>query len=312
VDITLMHNLLRAVPPSARLFLVGDVDQLPSVGPGNVLMDIISSETAPVVWLKTVFRQAAESGIVSNAHRVNHGEAPVYNDRDFFFVERVGPGEARDTVVEVVANRIPRKFDLDPKRDIQVLAPMKRGEAGVVALNEALRAALNPGGEALGRRSFGLGDKVMQQRNNYDLDVYNGDVGVITQVDDDLQEVHVAFDDGRAALYPFDTLDELQPAYASTVHKAQGSEYPAVVIPLLKQHYMMLQRNVFYTALTRASRIVVIVGDPAAVEMAVSNTRVTRRHTRLVDRLRALGEAGTPPRTGNLLTDPPDSPHNTC
>jgi exodeoxyribonuclease V alpha subunit len=278
---------------SARLFLVGDVDQLPSVGPGNVLMDVISSESVPVVWLKTVFRQAAESGIISNAHRVNQGQPPVYNDADFFFVERPVPAEARDTVVEVVANRIPRKFGLDPKRDVQVLAPMKRGEAGVGQLNEALRAALNPGGAAVGRHAFGLGDKVMQQRNNYDLDVYNGDVGVITRVDDELQEVQIAFDDGRVALYPFDTLDELQPAYASTVHKSQGSEYPAVVIPLLKQHYMMLQRNVFYTALTRASRIVVIVGDTAAVEMAVGNTRVTRRNTRLVERLRT-GRDGPP------------------
>ncbi len=285
VDTSLMHHLLEAVPPFARLILVGDVDQLPSVGPGNVLLDIISSEVVPVVWLRTVFRQAAKSGIVSNAHRINQGNRPVFNDKDFFFVERPQPQEALDTVLELVTVRMPRKFQLDPKRDIQVLAPMHRGAAGVTALNEALQKALNPEGKRLGGYNFGLYDKVMQQRNNYELEVFNGDVGVVTQVDAELNQIEVQFDD-RTVNYPFDALDELALAYASTVHKAQGSEYPAVVLSLLKEHHLMLQRNVLYTAITRASRLVVIIGDPKAIAIAVNNTRVTRRNTRLAERLR--------------------------
>lgn len=286
VDIALLHQLLRAVPPGARLLLVGDVDQLPSVGPGSVLLDVISSREIPVAWLKTVFRQAAESGIVSNAHRINQGQPPEYNDTDFFFVERSDAASARDTVVEVVANRIPRKFGLHSKGDVQVLSPMRRGDAGVNGLNEALKQALNPDAKLIAGRPFGVGDKVMQQRNNYDLEVYNGDVGIVRLVDDDMKEVEVAFDD-RSVLYPFDTLDELELAYAGTVHKSQGSEYPAVVIPLLPQHYMLLQRNVLYTAITRASRLVVIVGESRAVEMAVKNTDVARRYTKLAERLRS-------------------------
>ncbi|GMU94271.1 MAG: ATP-dependent RecD-like DNA helicase [Candidatus Hydrogenedentota bacterium] len=284
VDIGLMHSLLRALPPQCRLILVGDVDQLPSVGPGNVLMDIIAGGQVPVVRLKTVFRQAAESGIVRNAHRVNSGLLPDYNDRDFFFIERKEPQKALETVVELVASRMPSRFQLDPLRDIQVLAPMHRGDAGVARLNEALREALNPGAATVAHRPFGLKDKVMQTRNNYELDVYNGDVGIITNIDETAKEAVVEFDD-RSVLYAFDQLDELTLAYASTVHKAQGSEYPAVVIPMLTQHYMMLQRNVLYTALTRASRLVVIVGDPKAVTLAVRNVRTVRRNTRLAERL---------------------------
>ena len=284
VDTLLLHNMLKAVPVDAMLFLVGDVDQLPSVGPGNVLMDIISSQTVPVIWLKTVFRQAAESGIISNAHRVNRGDPPEFNTNDFFWVERKDPTKALETVLELVTDRIPSKFGLDPKRGIQVLAPMHRGEAGVQNLNQALQQALNPHVQPIARRPFGLGDKVMQTRNNYELDVYNGDVGVVTLIDDDLKEVQVDFDD-RAVLYPFDILDELQLAYAGTVHKAQGSEYPAVVLPLLTQHYLMLQRNILYTAITRASQLVVLVGDSKALGMAVRTTHAARRHTRLAERL---------------------------
>lgn len=284
VDVGLMHSLLRALPPQCRLILVGDVDQLPSVGPGNVLMDIIAGGQVPVVRLKTVFRQAAESGIIRNAHRVNSGLLPDYNDRDFFFIERKEPQKALETVVELVASRMPSRFQLDPLRDIQVLAPMHRGDAGVARLNEALREALNPGAATVAHRPFGLKDKVMQTRNNYELDVYNGDVGIITNIDETAKEAVVEFDD-RSVLYAFDQLDELTLAYASTVHKAQGSEYPAVVIPMLTQHYMMLQRNVLYTALTRASRLVVIVGDPKAVTLAVRNVRTVRRNTRLAERL---------------------------
>ncbi|HIJ65681.1 MAG TPA: ATP-dependent RecD-like DNA helicase [Candidatus Hydrogenedentes bacterium] len=286
IDLQLMANLLKAIPPHTRLFLVGDVDQLPAVGPGNVLMDVIASNAAPVVWLKTVFRQAAKSGIISNAHRINRGEYPEFNADDFFLVERTDPGKALETVVELVANRMPRKFGLDPLRDIQVLAPMHRGDAGVERLNEELQRALNPEVEPLPRRPFGLGDKVMQLRNNYELDVYNGDVGVVTLVDHELKEVQVTFDDARVVVYPFDELDELTLAYASTVHKAQGSEYPAAVMTILPQHYMLLQRNMLYTAVTRGKRLVILVGAPKAVRMAVQNDSIARRNTRLADRLR--------------------------
>lgn len=285
VDIQLMYSLLRAMPADGRLFLVGDVDQLPSVGPGNVLMDIVASGAVPVVWLKTVFRQAAESGIVANAHRINQGLFPEFNDRDFVLIKRPNPADALDTIVTLVTQRIPQRFGLDAVRDIQVLAPMHRGDVGVQRLNETLQRALNPDAQPIERKRFGLGDKVMQLRNNYELDVFNGDLGVITHVDSDLKEVQVQFDD-KQVLYSFQDLDELTLAYAGTVHKAQGSEYPAVVIPMLTQHYVMLQRNVLYTAVTRAGRLVVIVGDPKAVALAIRNTRVTRRNTRLAQRLR--------------------------
>ena len=285
VDVTLMHSLLKALPDPVRLVLVGDVDQLPSVGPGNVLMDIIASNVVPAVRLKTVFRQAEESGIIANAHRINRGEAPEFNQEDFFFVERPASQEALDTILELVANRIPKKFGLDPLRDIQVMAPMHRGDAGVANLNTSLQAALNEDGTPLSRRGFRLGDKVIQQRNNYELDVYNGDVGVITVADEDAAELHVQFDD-RVVLYTFDDMDNLALAYAITVHKSQGSEYPAVVLPLVSQHHMMLQRNVLYTAITRARQLVIIVGDPRALNRALHNTDVTRRNTRLDRRLR--------------------------
>ncbi|MCC6699279.1 MAG: ATP-dependent RecD-like DNA helicase [Candidatus Hydrogenedentes bacterium] len=285
VDIVLMHHLLKALPPQARLILVGDVDQLPSVGPGNVLMDIIASQLIPVVWLKTVFRQAAESGIISNAHRINEGQQPLFNERDFFFVERTDPQKAADTILELVTRRIPGKFGLDSLRDIQVLAPMHRGDAGVARLNETLRAALNGNSPLIAGRTFGLYDKVMQIRNNYELEAFNGDVGIVSVVDEAAQEVQVRYEE-HEVLYEYEQLDELTLAYASTVHKAQGSEYAAVVVPLLTQHFPMLQRNVVYTAITRARQLVVIVGDPKAVRMAVQNVRVTRRHTALAERLR--------------------------
>ena len=288
VDLPLMHALLKAVPPHARLFLVGDVDQLPSVGPGSVLMDLIASNVAPVIWLKTVFRQAARSGIVANAHRINHGVQPEFNTTDFFFVERKEPEKALDAVVDLVTTRIPKKFGMDPIRDIQVLAPMHRGNTGVARVNEAVQQALNPHGELLPRRTFRKGDKVMQLRNNYELDVYNGDVGIVSVVDAEAREVEIRFDD-RSVLYSFDDLDELTLAYAITVHKSQGSEYPAVVVLLLPQHYMLLQRNVLYTAITRGKKLVIIVGDQKAVGMAIANTTVAARNTRLADRLRNVG-----------------------
>ena len=284
VDQQLMHSLLQALPPFSRLILVGDVDQLPSVGAGNILFDLIASQVVPVVRLKTVFRQAAQSGIISNAHLVNEGKYPVFNDTDCFFVKRLDPNAALETVLELVSHRIPSKFGLDPVRDIQVLAPLRRGDAGVTRLNEALQAALNPQGAPVPRRNLRRGDKVMQLRNNYELDVYNGDVGTITLVDEEARELEVTFDD-RVVLYRFDDLDNLALAYAATVHKVQGSEYPAVVLLFLPQHYMMLQRNVFYTAITRGKKLVVVVGDPKAVGMAVRNNRIIRRNSRLTERL---------------------------
>ncbi|MFP6581829.1 MAG: ATP-dependent RecD-like DNA helicase [Candidatus Hydrogenedentota bacterium] len=285
VDIHLMASVLKAIPDEARLLLVGDVDQLPSVGPGNVLMDIIASTVVPTVRLKTVFRQAAESGIISNAHRINTGDMPEWNTTDFFFVERNEPEAVRDTVIELVANRIPKKFRFDPWKDIQVLSPMHRGEAGVANLNTYLQEALNPDGHPIPRKGFRVGDKVIQTRNNYELDVYNGDVGRITVVSEEVKELHVEFED-RTALYTFDDMDDLNLAYAITVHKSQGSEYPALVIPLASQHYLMLQRNIFYTAITRGKSLVVIVGDTKALRRALSNTDVSRRNTRLAERLR--------------------------
>ena len=285
VDLPLMHALLKAVPRHARLFLVGDVDQLPSVGPGSVLMDLIAGNIVPAIWLKTVFRQAARSGIIANAHRINHGVHPEFNAVDFFFVERKDPAKALETIVELVSTRIPRKFGLDPIRDVQVLAPMHRGNTGVARINEAIQQALNPNGEPLPRKSFRCGDKVMQLRNNYELDVYNGDVGLVKVVDAEARELMVQFDD-RSVLYSFDDLDNLTLAYAITVHKSQGSEYPAVVLLLLPQHYLLLQRNVLYTAITRGKKLVIIVGDQRAVEMSIGNTTVATRHSRLSDRLR--------------------------
>lgn len=286
LDMQLMFSLVKAIPPFSRLILVGDIDQLPSVGAGNVLMDIIASQVVPVVTLKTIFRQAEQSGIVVNAHRINTGQHPQFNTEDFFIIDRPQPERALETIVEIVTERLPKKFGLDPIRDIQVLSPMRRGETGMVRVNEALQAALNPNGKAIAKRDLRDGDKVMQLRNNYELDVYNGDVGVITRVDESALEVEVSFDDQRRVLYGYDELDDLGLAYAMTVHKSQGSEYAAVVIPMLSQHYMMLQRNVLYTAITRGKKIVVIVGEEKAISMAVRNSQITRRNTLLAERLR--------------------------
>ncbi len=286
LDIQLAYALFRALRPGVRLVLVGDVDQLPSVGPGNVLLDIIASGVVPVVRLKTVFRQAAESGIISNAHRINQGMMPVFNDTDFFLIERPDPQKALETIVEVAASRLPARFRLDPLRDIQILAPMRRGIAGVEHINQAVKKALNPDGALVPKRNFGVGDKVMQIRNNYELDVYNGDVGVITLMDNEAEEIEVCFEDERRVLYGFDDADDLTPAFCATVHKSQGSEYPAVVLSLLPQHYMMLQRNVLYTAITRGKKLVVLVGSAKAVAMAVHNSNIMQRNTRLAERLR--------------------------
>jgi exodeoxyribonuclease V alpha subunit len=290
LDAVLAYHLLRAVPDDGRLVLVGDVDQLPSVGPGQVLADLIRSGAVEVVRLTEIFRQAERSLIVVNAHRVQSGQMPVLEsiDRegDFFFVERSDPEEALRTLVQLVERRIPARFGLDPLEQIQVLTPMKRGLLGSANLNAVLRETLNPQGRSLGRGGHTLrtGDKVMQVRNNYDLEVWNGDIGRVVGVDEENQRLHVTFD-GREVVYALAAIDELALAYACSIHKAQGSEYPCVVIPLHTQHYVMLQRNLLYTGITRAKRLAVLVGEKKALAAAVSNRRVLQRFSGLAERL---------------------------
>ena len=296
VDVPLFHATLRALPPTAALWLVGDADQLPSVGPGNVLRDLIESGAIPVTRLLEVFRQDTGSRIVTNAHRINQGLLPdttrTEGLTDFYWIERDEPQAIIDTLLEVIRERIPARFQLDPVRDVQVLTPQNRGSLGVRELNRVLQAALNPPPEpdnAINR--FGIdyrpGDKVLQTRNNYDKDVFNGDIGRITSIDADEQEVHVGFD-GRTASYEFGELDELVPAYATTVHKAQGSEFPAVVIPLASQQFLLLQRNLLYTAVTRARRLVVLIGQSRALRTAIQNNRRDERWGGLLTRLKPI------------------------
>ena len=286
VDVLLMRSLLRALPDRAALLVVGDVDQLPSVGPGQVLGDIIASGAVPVVRLTEVFRQAAASRVIVNAHRINRGQMPeleAVEGSDFFFVEAAEPEEGVRKLLAVVRDRIPARFGLHPVRDVQVLCPMNRGGLGARALNIELQAALNPPGEQRVERfgwTFCPGDKVMQIANDYDRDVFNGDLGVITGLDMEEGELTVAFD-GRPVTYGFGELDELVLAYATTIHKAQGSEYPAVVIPLVTQHYTMLARNLLYTGVTRGKRLVVLVGQRRALAIAVRNQGSRRRWCRL-------------------------------
>jgi exodeoxyribonuclease V alpha subunit len=294
VDTPLFRSLLVAIRPGAQLVLVGDVDQLPSVGPGAVLSDVIASDAATVIRLTEIFRQAAKSKIVVSAHRINHGELPELDaapDTDFFFISRDEPIAARDTIVELVAERIPSRFGLDAITDVQILAPMHRGDLGTAALNRALQDRLNAAREGAtelvrGDRVFRRGDKVMQLRNDYDRNVFNGDIGVIGAIDVDGGTAQVDFD-GRLATYERGELDQLVHAYAVSVHKSQGSEYPAVVIPLVTQHYMMLQRSLLYTAVTRGKRLVVIVGSRRAIALAVKNADSARRNTWLAERVRA-------------------------
>ena len=287
VDVPLMHALLKALPDSSALLIVGDIDQLPSVGPGQVLADIIQSEAIPVVRLTEVFRQAAESRIITAAHRINKGQMPDLarpeGDSDFYFVNAADPEAAVPLIVDLVKNRIPNRFGFDPIRDVQVLCPMNRGGVGARSLNIELQAALNPAKEQKVERfgwTFAPGDKVMQIENDYEKEVYNGDVGYIDAVDLDTGELIASFD-GRPVTYGFGELDTLVPAYAATIHKSQGSEYPAVVIPVMTQHYAMLQRNLIYTGITRGKKLVVIVGQAKAVAIAVKNVSGRRRWTKL-------------------------------
>ncbi|MCH4024820.1 MAG: ATP-dependent RecD-like DNA helicase [Acetobacter sp.] len=286
VDVLLMRSLLRALPDSAALLIVGDVDQLPSVGPGQVLADIIGSGAVPVVRLTEVFRQAAQSRIITNAHRLNEGRMPELSAEegsDFYFVEAAEPEVGLRKLLAVVKDRIPARFGLDPVRDVQVLCPMNRGGLGARSLNIELQQALNPPGDVKVERfgwTYGPGDKVMQIANDYDRDVFNGDLGVIDRIDVEEGELTVSFD-GREVVYGFGELDELVLAYATTIHKSQGSEYPAVVIPLVTRHYAMLARNLLYTGVTRGRKLVVLVGQKKALAIAVRNQGGRRRWSKL-------------------------------
>jgi exodeoxyribonuclease V alpha subunit len=293
VDVPLMSHLLRAVPAQGSLLLVGDVDQLPSVGPGLVLRDLIESGVVPVARLTEVFRQVANSRIITSAHRINQGQLPELPakdaDQDFYFVEREEPERIADTLVELVKRRIPAKFNLDPIRDVQVLGPMNRGSLGIRELNARLQAELNPARadepfvEKFGWQ-FRVRDKVIQTENDYDKEVFNGDIGQVVKIDPVEREVTVSFAP-REVVYEFGELDELALAYAITIHKSQGSEFPAVVIPLAMQHYLLLQRNLVYTGVTRGKRLVVLVGQPKALALAVRNNRTERRYSGLLARL---------------------------
>ena len=300
IDIMLMYNLLKAVPDSMTLILVGDIDQLPSVGAGNVLRDIIESQAFPVVRLTRIFRQAQTSRIIMNAHRINAGKMPdISNGKnsDFFFmdVEKKEPDkekfadEASRTIVELVKTKLSTYYRT-PASEIQVLTPMQRGVCGASNLNQVLQAAINPGGAGLkrGGYEFKTYDKVMQIRNNYDKEVFNGDIGVVEKADLEERELTVVFD-GRSVKYDVTELDELVLAYATTIHKSQGSEYPIVVIPVLMSHYIMLQRNLIYTGITRAKKILVLVGTKKALSYCVRNVTVRHRNTMLRERLCKMG-----------------------
>ena len=299
VDVMLMQALVKAIPDGSALLIVGDIDQLPSVGPGQILADIIASGALPVVRLTEVFRQAAESRIIVNAHRLNQGLMPDLAasnaNSDFYFVPAEEPETAVQRILDLVKTRIPRRFGFDPIRDIQVLCPMNRGGVGARSLNIELQAALNPAGTRKVERfgwTFAPGDKVMQIENDYDKEVYNGDIGYVDDVDVDAGELIARFD-GRAVTYGFGELDTLVPAYAATIHKSQGSEYPAVIIPVLTQHYTMLQRNLLYTGITRGKRLVVLVGQKKAIAIAVRNVSGRRRWSKLDEWLRLAASKTT-------------------
>ena len=301
VDVPLIAQLLRAVPDRAAVIIVGDADQLPSVGPGQVLADIIASGIVPVTRLTEIFRQAARSRIITNAHLVNRGHMPELtlakdDETDFYFIDASEPEDAMSKIVELVKTRIPRRFGLDPIRDIQVLCPMQRGGVGARSLNVELQKALNSGstGQPSVERfgyTYRVGDKVMQTENDYEKEVFNGDIGFVTAIDTDANEIMINFD-GRTVTYGFGELDEIMLCYATTIHKSQGSEYPAVVIPIMMQHYMMLERNLLYTGITRGQKLVVLVGQKKAVGIAVRGSKDRGRWSKLRERLTGLAKIG--------------------
>jgi exodeoxyribonuclease V alpha subunit len=294
VDTLLMYHLLKAIPSHAHLILVGDVDQLPSVGPGNVLKDIIRSGKFTVVRLTEIFRQAQESMIVVNAHKVNQGQFPVLMEidkpekTDFQFIQEEDPEKILQNILDLCSERIPRQFRFHPLREIQVLTPMHKGTIGVANLNIELQKRLNPGQSGIthGARNFRLGDKVMQIVNNYDKDVFNGDIGWISKIDPEERELTIDFD-GRLVPYDYSDLDEVVLAYAVSVHKAQGSEYPVVILPVVTQHYMLLQRTLIYTGISRAKKLVIMIGTKKALAIAIRNNKPQRRYTLLSERLSA-------------------------
>jgi exodeoxyribonuclease V alpha subunit len=306
IDTVLMHHLLKAVPLTATLILIGDVNQLPSVGPGSVLRDIMESEAVPVVALTEIFRQARQSRIIVNAHRINQGMFPLLPSidasqpvSDFYFIEQEDPERVVQIIVELTKERIPKRFRLDPIDDIQVLTPMNKGIVGAGNLNRHLQEVLNPGEARLvrGASTYKVNDKVMQIRNNYDKKVYNGDMGRIGSIDSETQEVTIFFEE-RPVAFDVSELDEVVPAYAVSVHKSQGAEYPAIVMPILTQHYMMLQRNLLYTAVTRAKNLVVIVGTRKALAIAIKNDKTRKRYTLLKKRLKGINNVNIHQCTG--------------
>jgi len=294
VDVALAHQLVRAIPSHAAALFVGDVDQLPSVGPGLVLSDLIESGAIPVCRLTEVFRQAAQSRIVTNAHRVNQGQLPVWpkekvekpTDSDFYFIEQDDPDAAERTILHLVSKRLPDRFGFDPWKDIQVLSPMTRGVLGTRNLNQSLQRVLNPAGHPITRYgvNYRVGDRIMQTQNDYDKDVFNGDCGRILTISEFEREAVLDFD-GREVVYGYDEFDELQHAYAVTIHKSQGSEYPCIVVPVHMQHYMMLHRAIVYTGITRGRKLVVLVGAVKALAMAVKRVDSRQRITTLRERL---------------------------
>jgi exodeoxyribonuclease V alpha subunit len=293
LDILLANTLVKAVPPGAQLLLVGDVDQLPSVGPGEVLRDLLATEAIPQVRLTRIFRQAQHSGVVTNAHRINAGRLPVTQGLgDFYLFAEEDPERVAELVVDIVANRLPRRFGLDPRAQVQVLCPKPPWPGRRRALNQRLQQALTPPDPTRPERRYGgrvyrVGDKVTQVRNDYDKGVFDGTVGVITALLMEEQQLRVATDDDEQVAYSFDELDELLHAYAVTVHRSQGSEYPCVVVPLTTSSWLLLQRNLLYTAVTRAKRLVVLVGSRRALAKAVRTQTAGRRWTALDRRLGA-------------------------
>jgi exodeoxyribonuclease V alpha subunit len=292
VDTVLMYHLLKAVSMKATIILVGDVDQLPSVGPGNILKDIIDSEYLPTVRLNEIFRQSKESMIIVNAHRINTGHMPTtFHDekhkKDFYFFSVDEPEKVLEEIVSLCKEKIHSRFGYDPMNDIQVLTPMHKGTVGVTNLNVVLQSALNPEGVELVRagRAIRVGDKVIQMRNNYDKDVFNGDIGRVLLIDREVQEVTIDFD-GRRVSYEFPELDEITLAYAISVHKSQGSEYPVVIMPILTQHFMLLQRNLLYTGITRGKKLVILIGTWKALAIAIKNNTPQKRYTMLRERLK--------------------------